>query len=200
MTQNTRFTFEKFKIYIELEEFAKAIEILAEITQLKDFSTEITNSDVDQIVLLKSYYTKKQRDEQLRYINLQLKSENYSRHKFRYLIDDYAVLIQSEFYEEIESFIESVNKIIQKLNPIEYIKIILLTKVLASLYYLLYANFNYNKSKYLELAYTNYQIGIKLCIKHLRIDNVIRLKFFYSLCKFNSYEMKTADSAVDTTN
>ena len=119
MTQNTRFTFEKFKIYIELEEFAKAIEILAEITQLKDFSTEITNSDVDQIVLLKSYYTKKQRDEQLRYINLQLKSENYSRHKFRYLIDDYAVLIQSEFYEEIESFIESVNKIIQKLNPNE---------------------------------------------------------------------------------
>ena len=33
------------------------------------------------------------------------------------------MLIQSEFYEDIESFIESVNKIIQKLDQKEYIKI-----------------------------------------------------------------------------
>ena len=186
----TRFTFEKLKIYLDLDEHAKAIEALAEITQLKNFETKIEYSDIENIVLLKTHYTKKQREEQLKYINLLLKSENYNRHKFKHIIDEYAVMIQSEFYEEIESFIDSVNKIVQNLDEKHYMLLIHLTKVLASLYTLLYQNFSYNKSKYLELAYMNLQKGIKLCLKHLDTCNVIRLKFFYSLCKFNAYEMK----------
>jgi hypothetical protein len=176
----------KFKICISLEEYTRALYFFESFIQLID---ELSIEYVDLIRRLKKGLLKNYR-KYLTNLKKVKEEENFRTNKYalKTVYEEYSVGLKSEAINIIESFINCVNNLINKTKES---RIIAFLSIIRAKLFTFLLDFNVEDNKnYLQLAYGNYKKAVEICIKNLNKKDILRMKIFYSYCKFLLGPMK----------
>lgn len=178
----------KFKIYVELEEYSKALLTLDIISsEINDF----TMAEVEFIKKLQNSmiknYTKSLTNLDKITNDKQIEEQNK---EYKFILKSYLKVIHTEVIEKFEQFISILNVIIIKIQDQDDFKVyISLLHIRAYLFSFLF-EFVEAKPKYLELSLVNYTNAIKLSIENLSPIDLIRIELLYSYMILVSTQIK----------
>lgn len=179
----------KFKIYVELEEYSKALLTLDVISsEILDFSlAEVEFIKKLQISMVK-YYSKSLSNLDKITNDKHIEEQNK---EYKFILKSYSKVINSEVTEKFEQFISIINVIILKIQEEmkDFKVLITLLHIRAYLFSFLF-EFVETKPKYLELALINYLNAIKLSMGHLSKIDLIKLELLYSYMIMINSQMK----------
>jgi hypothetical protein len=166
----------RFKICTTTEEYIRALDSLEKISEN---ITEVSFNDIELINRLKKGLTRQYKRYIQRVKNQELKDS--AKGQFKQVLDNFTESIYKEGIAVFERFIKCINLLFYKTKD---------EKILAVLYSIRAALFSFmvqhssDKSKYLELALTNYKKAVDICMKYLNSLDVIRLRVFHGYIKF----------------
>jgi hypothetical protein len=166
----------KFKICTTIEEYGRALDSLEKISE--DI-TEVSYNDIELINRLKKGLTRQYKRYIQRIKNPDLRES--AKGQYKQVLDNFTDLIFKEGINTFERFVKCINLLFYKTQN---------EKILAVLYSLRAALFSFmvqhsaDKSKYLELALSNFKKAVDICMKYLDSLDVIRLRVFHAYIKF----------------
>jgi hypothetical protein len=175
----------KFRLCTTLEEYTRALTYLDKISS---YIEELLIEDVELIKRLKKGLLKQYR-KYMTNIRQQYDESSFKGQKFIYktVIDTYSKNLTQETISVIENFVNIINNLFPHIKDERLA--VAMYHIRASLFVFLY-EFSDEKSKYLELAFANYKKAVDISIKYLNNYDIIRIRLFYSYCKFMQKYLK----------
>lgn len=163
----------KFKICVTTEDYNRALKFLESIST---FIEELYLEDIELIKRLKKGITR-----QYRKYFTHLK-KNTETKILKSVNESYYNKVVTEGQNIMERFVLCLNSLSlkvrdQRLLPVMY-------KLQASLFNCMQEFCEDNRSKFIETAYHNYLKCVEFSLQYLDKFDIIRLKIFYSYCKF----------------
>jgi hypothetical protein len=174
----------KFRLAIALEDYNKALNFLEKIVE------SIKLVSFDEMELLRTL-KKGMMKKLLRFaVGIKKAHEEESQKSYRPLIanvlESYTIMIYTECHEMVDKFIYCIKGLVPKTK--NYSILAYFYKMIGSFYSFLYEICE-EKSKFLELALSYYQIAIEICLKTIEKNDIIKYRVFYSYCKFAYYKV-----------
>lgn len=170
----------KFKICVSIEEYNKAVGYLG---TLSNFLVELNEEDIHLIRRLKKGLLKQTQ----RYmINLKetraAEAKKMSKYIYKEVMNNYYNKVTEECIDQVKKFLNCLNSLISKVkeNQVAYV----INSIKAKMFSFMNEFAETENAKYLELAYSNYQLAVTGAIKEMAKSNMARYKIFYSYIKF----------------
>jgi hypothetical protein len=171
----------KFKICVTIEEYVRAINYLESIST---YIEELSYEDVELFKRLKKGLLKNY-SKQLLSLRKIKQEEGYKSNRtlYRQVMEGFSSNLYADGITQVERFLSCLDNLFSKIKDEKLFA--LMYKIKASLFAFLYEFSNVDKNKHLEHAYLNYKAAIDICMKRLLKLDIIRIKIFYSYCKFS---------------
>jgi hypothetical protein len=166
----------KFKICVTLKDYTRALVFL------ESFSNSIEDVTLEDVILFKALKKGilKQYTDYLKTLQSEVKKSN--KFSIKNVVDDYSSILHNFSINIIESFINSLNILLNKVVDFSLRAILLVIR--AKLFVFISQYKKDEKGRFITMAYASYKTAIELAFKYMPKKDLFRMKIFYSYCKF----------------